>query len=104
MSTMEHGALDYAIFEHPQNGHRERVSRLGHLWALLFGPFYFVIKGAWKHVGILLLVFAFGFIFGDTGSLIIMITWLGYAVAAPWVVADNYRRRGWHEIPKGTTK
>jgi hypothetical protein len=36
-------------FQHPGNGYVETCSA-PFLWALLFGPFYFVLKGVWRHV------------------------------------------------------
>lgn len=97
------GALDYAIFEHPQNSHRERVSRLGHLWALLFGIFYFVLKGAWTHVVVQALIICGAVMLGPLGWFVMLFVRAGYAVAAPSIVADTYRRRGWREVPKGAT-
>lgn len=94
-------ALDYAIFEHPQNGHREHVSRLGHLWALLFGLFYFVLKGAWTHVIVQALIIGLAALLGALGWFVMLFVWAGYAIAAPSIVAKTYRRRGWREVSEG---
>ncbi len=36
-------------FQNPTNGYVE-VVRIPFIWALCFGPFYFVLKGVWRHV------------------------------------------------------
>jgi hypothetical protein len=36
-------------FENPANGYVE-TCRVPFLWALIFGPLYFVLKGVWRHV------------------------------------------------------
>ena len=36
-------------FEHPTNGYVETCS-MPFLWALIFGPLYFLLKGIWRHV------------------------------------------------------
>lgn len=36
-------------FENPANGYVETLSA-PFLWALIFGPLYFLIKGVWRHV------------------------------------------------------
>lgn len=36
-------------FENPANGYVETCT-VPFLWALIFGPFYFVLKGVWRHV------------------------------------------------------
>ena len=36
-------------FENPTNGYKEGVSSIAWLWCLLFGFFYFAVKGVWRH-------------------------------------------------------
>src|SRR5208337_327025 len=36
-------------FRNPSNGYTEKVSMFVWLWVLLFGGFYFIVKGVWTH-------------------------------------------------------
>ena len=84
--------LRIATFEHPSgNGHRESVSHLAVLWALLFGCFFFAWRGVWGHAVLSLLVAIVTFGLG----------WLVYALLAPAVLLGSYRRRGWFEVADG---
>jgi hypothetical protein len=90
--------IEHTIFEHPLNGHRETVSRLSHLWMLLFGIFYLMMKGLWPHVAVWVMIALFTMaapIFGITAALI---AWIVYAVMAPSLIAANYRRKGWRAV------
>jgi hypothetical protein len=73
-------------FKNPSNGYVEESSTPW-LWALLFGPIYFAIKGAWAHVLIsLVLVFL-------TYGVSIFI----YPFFAKSIIRSQYLRRGWIE-------
>jgi hypothetical protein len=74
-------------FENPQNGYTETVT-FAFLWCLLFGCFYFAIKGVWGHA---LIAFVLALI---TGGL----SWLIYPFFAKGIVAKSYLRRGWSEV------
>lgn len=75
------------IFENPANGYQEEVS-LPWLWALLFGGFYFAVKGIWTHasVGLGLAFLTFG------------ISWVVYPFFASTIVRRHYLRKGWREV------
>ena len=73
-----------ARFRNPANGYEENV---GHawLWCLLFGCFYFAVKGVWTHAvaSFVLALLTFG------------LSWLVYPFFARGAVERNYLRRGW---------
>ena len=86
----------------------EAVSPLSALWALLCGPAYYWRKRApieallfASALAALLLLDADGDIPGfsdgfDIGAML----WLGFALAAPVLLPDCYRRKGWVEVAK----
>lgn len=73
-------------FKNPANGYEETVSR-PFLWALLFGPIYFAVKGVWLHA-VIALVLAFT----------IFVSWLIYPFFARTVIRTHYLRQGWQEV------
>jgi len=92
-----------SYFENPANGYREKATGgWTWLWALLFGPFYFLYKGAWPHavVSFVLTIVIFS---GTTKYLIVeLVMWSAvavvYAVAAYPIVRKTYRRAGWIDV------
>lgn len=74
-------------FENPSNGYVEESS-LAWLWALLFGCFYFAIKGIWTHVVISLFL----------GLLTYGFSWLIYPFFATGIIRKSYLKKGWKEI------
>jgi hypothetical protein len=89
-------------FKNPVNGHIEEVTAWPHLWALLFGMVYFLVRGLWPHVIIqlaVILIFIGGM--GDPGLLFVIPMWIGYAIAAPTLIAAKYKRTGWIEVAEG---
>lgn len=48
------------LFQNPSNDYVEKVAGgLSWLWAFLFGPVYWVVKGVWTHALICFLVWPF---------------------------------------------
>ncbi len=74
-------------YRNPTNGYTERA-RLTWLWALLFGVFYFAVKGIWRHA---LIGFVLAFI-------TLGVSWVVYAFAAPGIIHRDYLRRGWQPV------
>jgi len=74
-------------FQNPNNGYVEDVSAPG-LWCLLFGPFYFAIKGAWAHALI------------STAVALVTcgLSWLIYPFFAGRVIERQYLRNGWTKL------
>jgi hypothetical protein len=72
-------------FRNPSNGYEEEVSSLTWLWCLLFGCFYFLVKGVWTHaiVGLILAMVTFWF------------SWLIYPFFAKGIIIKRYQRNGW---------
>ena len=81
------------LFQNPSNGYIEESSNCG-LWTLLFGFFYFAVKGIWTHavVGFLVACCTFG------------ISWLIYPFFATEIVRKSYLKRGWREIGPHTVQ
>jgi hypothetical protein len=76
-------------FRHPWNGYVEKATTsYTWLWALLFGPFYFAHKGAWR-------VFVIA-MFLDTITAGLL--WLVYPFFAKRLIIKNYRQSGWVEL------
>ena len=73
-------------FKNPSNGYIETVS-CPWLWALLFGPIYFAVKGVWTHfvAGIMLGMFTFG------------VSWFFYPFFAGGIIRNHYLSKGWLE-------
>lgn len=74
-------------FKNPSNGYVEESSAPG-LWCLLFGCFYFAVKGVWRHfvLGFMLGLFTFG------------LSWFVYPFFAKDIIRQDYMRRGWVEV------
>ena len=76
------------VFQNPMNNYQEKVSSSVFLWVLIFGSFYFMVKGIWAHAVISLIcaVCTFG------------ASWLIYPFFAKGIVRRNYLKKGWIEI------
>lgn len=78
-----------SYFQNPQNGYVEQASgSLSWLWCLLFGFFYFAVKGNWKHaiIGLVLAVLTSG------------ISWLIYPFFVYSINDHYYQQRGWTKV------
>ena len=74
------------IFKNPSNDYIEESS-LAWLWTLLFGCFYFAVKGVWSHV---LISFCLGlFTCG--------LSWIVYPFFASGIIRKSYLKKGWIE-------
>lgn len=71
-------------YKHPTSEYTETV-RLAWLWTLLFGVFYFAVKGVWRHalIGVLL------------GALTLGVSWFIYPFFARGIIHRHYLRAGW---------
>lgn len=84
-----------SYFRNPANSYVEKAtSSWTWLWALLFGPFFFIYKGAWavSFVYFLCLLFLTG---GQAGIIVAIALWIIFAAVATPVVRKVYLRRGW---------
>jgi hypothetical protein len=79
-----------------QAGHTDSAGDYSWLWALLFGVFYFMFKGVWRHVAIqvALIVVAYALI-GEPATLLVLVLWVAYAVMARGIVEAALCRRGY---------
>jgi uncharacterized protein (DUF58 family) len=73
-------------FRNPHNGYTVRLGR-PFLWCLLFGAFYFAIRGIWPHALFSLILALM------TGG----ISWLIYPFFARRIIRKHYLERGWAE-------
>jgi hypothetical protein len=74
------------LFKNPQNSYIEEASSsLSWLWVLLFGPFYWIVRGIWKHavLSFLLALFTFG------------ISHLIYPFFTYSILKAHYLKNGW---------
>ena len=75
------------IYENPAN-HYQEASSAPWVWTLLFGVFYFAVKGIWRHAFI-----AFLLAFFTVG-----LSWLIYPFFANNIVRTHYLRKGWTPV------
>ena len=86
------------MFENPHTGQRAHVGAGTMFWAGLFGFLFYGAKGLWLHATVILVAWVLGIYAGPTGWLVSAAVSLGYAVAAPTLLANAYLRRGWTEL------
>ncbi|MBS0308545.1 MAG: DUF2628 domain-containing protein [Proteobacteria bacterium] len=86
-------------FENPANGYREEVGFGASVGTFFFGFIYLAIKGQWRHAAAILIaiVILIGAL-GPPGVMFIFVIWVGYAIAAPSIIANSYLRNGWREV------
>jgi hypothetical protein len=76
-------------FKNPSNGYIEEASGpFSWLWCLLFGVFYFAVKGNWKHVAI-----SFVLALLTSG-----ISWLIYPFFVYQINESYFQTRGWIKV------
>ena len=80
-------------FRNPANNYTWRISPYAGIWALLFGPLYFVTHGAWP-AAIIYIVVCFASAVTVIGPFIV---WIVGAFIASDIVATAYLRKGWIE-------
>ena len=103
-------------YRHPVNGRIERVGWQNVLWALLLGVIYFMYKGLWKHVAVMLaIMILLGFAtfsnldFNDLDvktmqdaqmetDVIVYLAWIVYAFLVPGILRNRYLDSGWEEV------
>jgi hypothetical protein len=78
----------------PANGYKMPISSLSWLWCILFGPFFFLYKGVWKH-------FFISFILS---LLTFWIVSLIYAFFAKSIIINNFGERGWKIVAQEPTQ
>jgi hypothetical protein len=86
-----------ARYRNPANGYSESVTLLSMLGAFLLGPIWYALQGLWAHALIQLLaiiLFSGFFLFWP----LIVVVWLLYALAAPWLLSRAFLRRGWQRV------
>jgi hypothetical protein len=75
-----------ASFEHPLNGHVQKVTFLSNLAVLLIGPIYLALKGMWGHFWLYLLLTPFTAFFG---------VWIWYTLFVGGYVKEDYLKKGY---------
>ncbi|WP_130472910.1 DUF2628 domain-containing protein [Candidatus Magnetaquicoccus inordinatus] len=85
-------------FQNSVNGYEETRS-VPWLWALLFGPLYFMAIGRWSSAFFWIIVAVImGFLLGPLAMPGWIILDLWYAIFAGSIVRRSYLSRGWYEI------
>lgn len=84
-------------FKNPANGHvEEATSGMSWLWALLWPPIYYAVKGIWTHAVVsLVLAWLIG---GATFGIGTLIVGLFYAFLNGSIVRKHYLGKGWIEV------
>jgi energy-coupling factor transporter transmembrane protein EcfT len=84
------------VYVNPANGHRADAYGAC-LFTLLFGTFYFLVKGIWRHVLIQLFLIVFMFTILPPRSIVVAVVgmMLFYASIAKKIVVSHYMRRGY---------
>lgn len=80
--------VDILYFKNPSNGYIAQVPKIAFLWVLLFGSFYFLVRGIWLHA-IISLILAI-----VTGGL----SWLIYPFHARDILEIHYLEKGWIRV------
>jgi len=79
-------------FQNPKNGYVEKAyTSVSWLWLLLFGVFYFALKGIWGHA---IISFVLAFLTGG-------ISWLIYPFFTYRIVRKHFLRKGWIPVKCG---
>jgi hypothetical protein len=65
------------------------------LWALLFGPIYFAVRGAWGAAVIQGIAIILAFSTGPFVLFLLPPVWLAGAIVANGVLRRRYLRMGW---------
>jgi len=92
-STAPHTS-NASVFVNRTNGHRETISKLAPLWALLFGGIYLLFKGLWAHV-LIWAVVAIGLSVAIGVPIPMFIASIAYAIMVQGLLEKKYLREGW---------
>ena len=88
-------------FRNPENNDLKTIF-FPRVWALLFGPFYFLIHGIWRHVIIYVALTTFFAYATEMDSEALFFYWFLihtiYALCAYGIVKRHYRRKGWERL------
>lgn len=74
-------------FKNPSNGYIE-TANAAWFWVLLFGCFYFAVKGVWAHV-----LISAALAIATSG-----VSWFIYPLFAPGIMRRYYLKNGWIEV------
>ena len=78
-----------AQYQNPANGYvAEANGPYSWLWCLLFGFFYFAVKGIWTHavIGLVLAILTSG------------LSWLIYPFFVYSITETHYQKLGWYKV------
>ncbi|CAE6816018.1 hypothetical protein R69927_00429 [Paraburkholderia domus] len=86
-------------FENPLNGHKQTVGIVNMLLAILFGPIYFAIAGAWAWALVEFLLAALLYAsLGAPATLLVVPMQFVIGLGAGAILAKKYLARGWREV------
>lgn len=98
-------------FRNPANGYEVEVPDTAWLWTLLFGGFYFAVKGVWRHVAVLfmlallvgagppILLPVIGLALLPFGLALLAVVWVTYPFFARTILETHYLVSGWERLP-----
>lgn len=90
------------VFENPANGFRQEVSASATLGALVLGPIYFALVGAWAWAAAeFLIAIALILSLGAFGVLLSVLFQLILSLLAQKIASENYLKKGWREVFPG---
>lgn len=97
-------------FKNNDNGYIEKANNT-FVWTFLFGPFYFLYKGAWQHcclwflLGFVITVFVYvvsdGTYTGVGPGIFLNLTFCFFAQS---IIRKHYLRKGWTELEDYTNR
>lgn len=92
-------------YVNPTTGHQEEVSDAATwIYAFLFGTFYFMFKGVWRHVLVqLVLIVLLYALFGAPGTMFVFVMWVVYAFCAKTIIENHLARQGYRHAPSAST-
>lgn len=84
-------------FRNPQNNYvEEGTTGISWLWAFLWAPLYYAVKGIWPHA---IFSFLLAWVLGPfTFGIAALIVGIVYAFINKSVVRSHYLKKGWHEV------
>lgn len=89
-------------FENTLNGHRKDVGATSIFGAILFGPIFFAVQGAWgwavAEITVSLILYA---ALGPPATLLVIPFQMCVGAAAVPIVSARYLSRGWREVGTG---
>lgn len=79
-------------YKNPTNGYKETIEEISKLWATLFGPAYFAVRGVWSWA---VIAFIISFITLAISPIVYLIACVIIGLNAPTILEKHYNKMGW---------